>query len=100
MGQHTLRDESRWKDRTQRNMAPHGYISLLDEEKDEAIYQDIIQGLYKSSLNTDDVIVTVTNANIYLRGLIDSFDDFIKIEEFITHVAGVKEIKNELQVRT
>lgn len=66
-------------------------------ENDEAIHQSIVQGLTKSSLNTSKIDVTVLNGMVFLRGQVDSFDDFIKIEEFVGHVDGVVEIRNELQ---
>lgn len=92
MGEHTFNHR-------QTKIEARELNTLMDEEKDEAIYQEVVQGLNLSSLNTDAIVVTVTNATVFLRGLIDDFDDFIKIEEFVAHVLGVLDIKNELQLR-
>lgn len=79
---------------------PSDLNQFEDSQKDEAIHQAVVEGLYKSSLNTESIRVTVTQGQVYLRGLIDNFDDFIKIEEFIIHIKGVQGIQNELQVRS
>lgn len=68
-------------------------------EEDERVYQEIIEGFNKSALNSDHVNVNVGAGVVHLRGIVDDFEDAIKFEEFVGHIKGVKDIKNELQVK-
>ena len=88
---------------TGRKAAPRGQDPVLspvnDEDQDSILYQEIIEGLNRSTFDTSHILVNVQAGNVFLRGAVEDFEDSIKIEEFVGSLSGVNEIRNELQVK-
>jgi osmotically-inducible protein OsmY len=78
---------------------------VIDEPRpliaDEAIREEIIDQLeWDTRVETDQVLVTVEDGEVTLSGEVDSFREKQAAEDDAWQVAGVRELDNELVIRT
>lgn len=81
--------------RSYRGLGPKNYSRSDDKIKD-----DVSETLYRSTaVDASDIEVFVDEGTVTLRGTVNSRDQKKMAEYSIEHLAGVKDVYNELRVR-
>lgn len=78
-----------------RGIGPKNY-----QRSDGSIKEDVSETLYRSTaVDATDIEVYVNHGTVTLKGFVDSRDQKKMAEYSIEHLAGVKDVFNELRVR-